>query len=309
MSSNRYPIPTAPPRYTDIRGWGWLPDGWLSYALLLRLDRPTGYWLLFLPAGFALTLNTHVEAGWMLWMLAVFLFGAVALRGAGCIINDFWDRELDRRVERTADRPLASGAISARRALVLFMGLIGVGVLVLLALPWRVWGWALASLPLIVLYPLAKRAFFAPQVILGLTFSWGVWLGWLAVNETLSAAPLWLYAGAFFWILYYDTIYACQDRGDDARLGLKSMPLTLGAHISEGLTAFAAATILCWAMALLLAGAGWLAWLGLGMAALWLVRQRQTLNIDDPAQCLAQFQGNARLGQMWLVLLVLSSFL
>ena len=304
MSKARYPIPKAPKYHTDLAGLGgWVPPALLPYAQILRLDRPAGYWLLLLPAWYALFIASP-EFGWQtVWLLLLFFIGAVALRGAGCVINDLWDRDLDRRVTRTADRPLASGALSGRRALALIFGLILVGVLVLLFLPWRVWGWAVLSLPLIALYPLAKRYIPTPQAALALTFSWGAILGWLAVQPHFTMATLWLYLGTFAWILYYDTIYACQDRVDDARLGLNSMPLFLGEALKPGLIAFAGLTLICWALALAYGQVGGFAWVGLLVFAGLIARQLHGFDPDRPAQCLDQFKANVAFGQVWCLFL------
>lgn len=301
-----YPIPKAPPRHSDLGTFGrWLPPALTPYVLLLRLDRPVGYWLLLLPAWFSI-LIAQQDFGWStLGLMLLFFLGAVALRGAGCVINDLWDRDLDRRVERTVDRPLASGAISGRRALAVFIGLLLVGVLVLLFLPGRVWVWALFSLPLIVLYPLAKRFLPTPQAVLGLTFSWGAILGWLAVEISLNLTTFWLYLAAFCWIQYYDTIYATQDMDDDQRMGLNSMPLFLGKHLEEGLAFFATLTLICWGAALVTGGAGFWAWIGLVVVGALIARQLLAFDRDDPARCLDQFKGNARIGQVWTLFLLI----
>ncbi len=306
MQNSPYPIPKAPPRHTDLANLGrWMPPHLLPYAQTLRLDRPAGYWLLLLPAWIAILLGSSALALWTLWTLALFFIGAVALRGAGCVVNDLWDRDLDRRVARTADRPLASGAISGRRALALIVALVGLGVLVLAFLPWRVWGLALLSVPLIVLYPLAKRVFPAPQLVLGVTFSWGALLGWLSVQVALAWPALWLYLGTVSWILYYDSLYATQDRRDDARLGLKSLPLLLGDWLVAGLWAFMALTLLCWGLALISSGAGVLSWTGLLLAGGLLAQQVHQFDADDPQTCLRQFQANVRFGQIWCGFLAL----
>ena len=306
MQKQTYPIPKAADRYTDIGSLGrWLPEPWQPYGQLLRLDRPAGYWLLLLPGWFAILLGSPALGWQTLGYLLLFFLGGVALRGAGCVINDLWDRDLDRRVERTADRPLASGRISGRRALALFIALVLLGVLVLAFLPWRVWIWAAGSLPLIVIYPLAKRYLPTPQVVLGLTFSWGALLGWLSVQSALGFAAFFLYLGTFFWILYYDTIYATQDREDDRRMGLNSMPLFLGDSLEQGLTLFALITLGLWATALAFAGAGIFAWLGLILVAGRFYQQLERFDSSSPAMCLTQFKANVGIGQLWCLFLAL----
>ena len=307
MAKQTYPIPKASARHTDLGNLGrWLAPELIPYAQLMRLDRPVGYWLLVLPSWFAILLGSNSFNFHTLWYMLIFLVGAVALRGAGCIINDLWDRDLDRWVSRTLDRPLASGILSGRRAIALFTALISIGILVLLFLPWRVWFWALASLPLIVLYPLAKRYIQAPQIVLGLTFSWGVILGWLTVQETLSWQSFWLYAGTFFWILYYDTIYATQDMADDHLLKLNSMPLLLGEYLFTGIQVFACLTLVCWVLALSSGSAGFLAWLGLFAVGTLLLNQLLKLQPADPIVCLKMFKSNVLIGQVWCLFLILA---
>ena len=216
--------------YTDIRARGWvarLPADWRPYALLARLDRPIGSWLLFLPGlwAFALAAPSWAEG---LRLTVLFGIGAVAMRGAGCVVNDLWDRDIDRRVERTRGRPLASGAVTPRQALAFLAGLCGVGLLVLLQLNRLAILLGVLSLLPILLYPLAKRVTNWPQAMLGLTFSWAAPEGMAAATGRLDAVALVLWAAAFFWILGYDTIYAHQDREDDAAVGIGSTALRWG---------------------------------------------------------------------------------
>jgi 4-hydroxybenzoate polyprenyltransferase len=198
------------------------------YLHLVRFYQPVGTLLLLFPCwwgGLAAT-----KEGINLSLLALFGVGAFAMRGAGCIVNDMWDRKIDAQVERTKHRPLASGAVSMREATLLLLILLSVGASVLVSLPPVVWKIALYSLPLVVLYPLMKRFFPLPQLFLGLTFNWGILVGWVAVKGTIDLAPLILYAAAVFWTLGYDTIYACQDAADDKKLGVHSAALTFGRH-------------------------------------------------------------------------------
>lgn len=284
--------------YTDIRSTGWvarLPQAWRPYALLMRLDRPIGSWLLFLPGLWAFAL---VAPDWRqgLWLTALFGLGAVLMRGAGCVVNDLWDRDLDRQVERTAGRPLASGALRARHALV-FLGLVLAAALLILLQLNRAAQWlGVASLLPVVLYPLAKRVTDWPQAVLGVIFSWAAPMGYAAVTGGLDAAAFALWAAGFFWILGYDTIYAHQDREDDALVGIRSSALRLGEKTRPFL-------ILCYGLAMgLLALAGWLAgltpWylLGLALPGAMLARQVIQLDIADPALCLRLFKANRDVG-------------
>jgi 4-hydroxybenzoate polyprenyltransferase len=284
--------------HTDIRTTGWvarLPQAWRPYALLMRLDRPIGSWLLFLPGLWAFAL---VAPDWRqgLWLAALFGLGAVLMRGAGCVVNDLWDRDLDRQVERTAGRPLASGALRARHALVFLALVLAAALLILLQLNGAAQWLGLISLVPVVLYPLAKRVTDWPQAVLGVIFSWAAPMGYAAVMGGLDAAALALWAAGFFWILGYDTIYAHQDREDDALVGIRSSALRLGEKTRPFL-------ILCYGLTMaFLALAGWLAglapWYLLGLAppGAMLARQVMLLDIADPALCLRLFKANRDVG-------------
>jgi 4-hydroxybenzoate polyprenyltransferase len=284
--------------HTDIRSGGWvarLPQAWRPYALLMRLDRPIGSWLLFLPGLWAFAM---VAPDWRqgLWLTALFGLGAVLMRGAGCVVNDLWDRDLDRQVERTAGRPLASGALRARHALVFLALVLAVALLILLQLNRTAQVLGVASLIPVVLYPLAKRVTDWPQAVLGVIFSWAAPMGYAAVTGGLDAAALALWAAGFFWILGYDTIYAHQDREDDALVGIRSSALRLGEKTRPFL-------ILCYGLTMgLLVLAGWLAglapWylLGLALPGAMLARQVIQLDIADPALCLRLFKANRDVG-------------
>ncbi len=284
--------------FTDIRAGGWvarLPAGWRPYALLARFDRPIGSWLLFLPGlwAFALAAPSWVEG---LRLTVLFGVGAVAMRGAGCVVNDLWDRDLDRRVERTRGRPLASGAVSPRQALFFLAALCLVGLLVLVQLDRAAILLGFASLLPIVLYPLAKRVTNWPQAMLGLTFSWAAPTGMAAATGTLGAEALALWAAAFFWVLGYDTVYAHQDREDDARIGIGSTALFWGARTGPFLLACYGGMLALLALAGWLAGLSALFWPGLLLPAALLVRQAVALDIHDPAGCLRSFHSNREAG-------------
>ncbi|MDO9710509.1 4-hydroxybenzoate octaprenyltransferase [Paracraurococcus lichenis] len=284
--------------HTDIRTQGLvarLPAGWRPYALLARLDRPIGSWLLFLPGLWAFA-AVAPDRGTGLWLTALFGIGAIAMRGAGCVVNDLWDRDIDRRVERTRGRPLASGAVTPVQALVFLAGLCLVGLLVLVQLNGAAILFGLCSLLPILLYPLAKRVTHWPQAMLGLVFSWAAPQGVVAATGALGPVAWLLWAAGFCWILGYDTIYAHQDREDDAAVGIGSTALRFGERTRPFLAA-------CYAAMLgLLAAAGWaagLAWPylpGLLLPAALLARQVATLDIHDPAHCLRLFKANREVG-------------
>ena len=293
------PVPYSPMSgHTDIRSTGWvarLPQAWRPYALLMRLDRPIGSWLLFLPGLWAFAM---VAPDWRqgLWLTALFGLGAVLMRGAGCVVNDLWDRDLDRQVERTAGRPLASGALRARHALVFLALVLAAALLILLQLNRAAQMLGVASLVPVVLYTLAKRVTDWPQAVLGVIFSWAAPMGYAAVTGGLDAAAFALWAAGFFWILGYDTIYAHQDREDDALVGIRSSALRLGEKTRPFL-------ILCYGLTMgLLVLAGWLAglapWylLALVLPGAMLARQVMQLDIANPALCLRLFKANRDVG-------------
>ncbi|MSO70912.1 MAG: 4-hydroxybenzoate octaprenyltransferase [Alphaproteobacteria bacterium] len=295
---------------SDIRAGHWLdrllPASALPYARLLRLDRPIGVWLLLLPCWWGLALAGGAGSR-TLPLALLFAIGALVMRGAGCIVNDLWDRELDARVARTADRPLASGAITPRQALAVLAGLLALGLLILLQFEPGVILLGAASLPLIALYPLAKRVTHWPQLVLGFTFNWGALLGWIAARGWVETSAVVLYLAGVAWTLFYDTIYAHQDKADDAKLGVRSTALLFGAHTRAWLIGFALATLTLLAAATSLAGLRWPVLLGLAGAALHLAWQLAKLDLDAPASCLATFRANRDFGLIVLLALIAGS--
>lgn len=284
--------------YTDIRAGGWvarLPEGWRPYALLMRLDRPIGSWLLVLPGFWAFAM---VAPSWGrgLWLTFLFGLGAVLMRGAGCVVNDLWDRDLDRQVERTAGRPLASGAVRPKQALAFLLGLLAVSLLILVQLPWVAILLGVLSLVPIALYPLAKRVTDWPQAVLGLVFSWAAPTGYAAATGGLDAAAFVLWAAGFFWILGYDTIYAHQDRDDDALVGIRSTALRLGESTRPFLIGCYAVMVVLLALAGWLAGLSWWFAAALSLPVALLARQVVLLDIRDPALCLRLFKANRDVG-------------
>jgi 4-hydroxybenzoate polyprenyltransferase len=284
--------------YTDIAADGWvatLPRRWRPFALLARLDRPIGAWLLFLPGLWSILLG---GASWRetAWLVALFFVGSFLMRGAGCVVNDMWDRDLDRQVTRTAGRPLASGALRMRQALVFLAALLAVSLVILLQLRPLAQLLGVASLGLVALYPLAKRVTWWPQLMLGFTFGWGAPMGYAAATGRIDATALALYAATVLWILGYDTIYAHQDREDDALIGLGSTARLFVDNSRPFLLACYGATC-----ALLLL-AGWRAGLGLpalvpfALAVVTLGRQIRALDVNDPGKCLRLFKSNREVG-------------
>ncbi|MFZ4409709.1 MAG: 4-hydroxybenzoate octaprenyltransferase [Paracraurococcus sp.] len=284
--------------YTDIQIGGLvarLPAGWRPYALLARLDRPIGSWLLFLPGlwAFALAAPDWAEG---LRLTLLFGIGAIAMRGAGCVVNDLWDRDIDRKVERTRGRPLAAGTVTPRQALVFLAGLCTIGLLVLVQLNPVAILFGLCALVPILLYPLAKRVTHWPQAMLGLVFSWAGPEGIAAATGRIDAVALLLWAAGFCWILGYDTIYAHQDREDDAAVGIGSTALRFGEDTRPFLAACYGATLALLALAGWVAGLHWAFLPGLLLPAALLARQVVALNIHDPAHCLRLFKANREVG-------------
>jgi len=286
------------PPHTDIIATGWvarLPRSWLPYLLLARVDRPIGFWLLFLPGLWGILL-VHAPVSETIRLVVLFAIGSLAMRAAGCVVNDLWDRDIDRKVARTAGRPLASGAIRAREALTFLAALLLAGLAVLLQLNHLAQLLGVASLLLVGLYPLAKRVTWWPQLMMGFTFGFGAPLGYAAASGRLDAAWAALYAAAILWDLGFDTIYAHQDREDDALVGVHSTARLFGQRTRPFLAACYSATILVLALAGWLAGLGGWFYPALLLPAALLARQVIALDIDDPAGCLRLFLANREAG-------------
>jgi 4-hydroxybenzoate polyprenyltransferase len=284
--------------HSDIAATGWvsrLPRAWLPFLLLARVDRPIGIWLLFLPGMWGILL---ARVAWpeTLRLILLFAAGSVVMRAAGCVVNDLWDRDIDRRVARTAGRPLASGAIRPRHALVFLAALLGCGLLILLSLNHLSQELGVASLALVALYPLAKRVTWWPQLVLGFTFGFGAPMGYAAAAGRIDLPWLLLDAAAILWDLGFDTIYAHQDREDDALVGVRSTARLFGERTRAFLAVCYAACVLLFALA------GWSSGLrswfliALTLPAGLLAWQVGTLDIHDPGRCLRLFRANREVG-------------
>jgi 4-hydroxybenzoate polyprenyltransferase len=284
--------------FTDIRAGGWvarLPAALRPYALLARLDRPIGVWLLFLPGLWGIVL-ARPEPLAALRLVLLFAVGSLVMRAAGCVVNDLWDRDIDRRVVRTAGRPLASGVLRPRHALAFLAALLLIGLGILLQLNRLAQLMGIASLLLVALYPLAKRVTWWPQLVMGFTFGFGAPMGYAAATGRIDLACAAIYAAAILWDLGFDTIYAHQDREDDALVGVKSTARLFGEHTRPFLAACYAGTVAMLAVAGLLAGlAPWFL-PALALPAVLLGRQVIVLDINDPAQCLRLFRANREAG-------------
>jgi 4-hydroxybenzoate polyprenyltransferase len=279
---------------TERRGFiGALPPQLRPYASLMRVDRPIGTWLLFWPCAWSVAL-AGVGGRWDLF-LWLFL-GAFAMRGAGCVYNDIVDRDLDRRVERTRLRPLASGRVSVRSAWVLIALLCAIGLLVLAQLNRTAATMALVSIAPVAAYPFMKRITWWPQAWLGLVFSWGALVGWPAVTGSLAWPPLLLWFGSIAWVVGYDTLYAIQDMEDDALVGVKSSARRLGDRAPLGVGLCYVAALLLWTAAIWSIRPDWLALLALIPAALHLANQALRADPKDGEGALRLFRSNRTTG-------------
>jgi len=304
------PAPTTLP---DAGRRNWLdrfaPDWLKPYGRLARWDRPIGWWLLLLPCWWASALATIAlgERVPDLWHLLLFMIGAIAMRGAGCTYNDLVDEDIDAKVERTAGRPIPSGAVSRRQAMVFLVlqALVGLAVLVQFN-AYTIW-LGIASLAVVAVYPFMKRVTSWPQFVLGLAFSWGALVGWTAETGSLAAASLLLYAAAIVWTIGYDTIYAHQDKEDDAIIGVRSTALLFGERTKPMLVLFFGATLVLLTAAIVQAGGGVVAFAGLLIAGLHMAWQVVTLDIDDPDNCLDRFRANRTTGLIVFVGLLLEA--
>ena len=293
---------------TERRGLiGALPQPLRPYASLMRLDRPIGAWLLFWPGAWAVALAGLGPGG--LALIGWLALGAWAMRGAGCVYNDIVDRDLDAQVERTRLRPLASGRVGMRGAWALLVGLSLVGLVVLLQLGRVAQLVALASLLPVAAYPFMKRVTWWPQAWLGLVFSWGALVGWPAVTGALGATAFVLWAGSVFWVIGYDTIYALQDREDDALVGVRSSALALGGHARAGILGCYASALALWAAALWRVRPDGRALVALAPVALHLAAQAARLDTGARSgNALATFRSNRFAGLlMFLACLVVGA--
>ena len=291
---------------SDIPAGNWIdrivPKFFRAYCRLARLDRPIGTWLLLLPCWWGCALASSSWPDWRMGLL--FGLGAVLMRGAGCTLNDLADRKFDARVARTSDRPLANGEISVVN------GVVFVGLQLLLAL-WILLQFnmfaiklGIASLLLVFIYPFTKRFTYWPQFWLGLTFNWGVLLGWAAVRGDLAQAPWFLYFAGILWTLGYDTIYAHQDKEDDLFIGVKSSALALGSNTIPWLILFYAGAIVLVGASGYVVGLSWPFFIGLLIGALHLGWQVKSVDIDHPRDCLLKFKSNRDFGFIILLSII-----
>lgn len=286
-----------------------LPPRLRPYARLARLDRPIGWWLLMWPCWWGTALAAvAADAPPNPWHLALFMLGAIVMRGAGCTYNDILDRDIDAQVERTRSRPIPSGQVSPEAATLFMIGLAFVGLAVVLQFNALTVVTSFGSLAIVAFYPLAKRVTDWPQFVLGLAFSWGAILGWTATQDGFAVAPFVLYAGCIAWTIGYDTIYAHQDRRDDAIIGVRSTARLFAGRTKPAVGIAYGLTVAAFAVALWLVEAGLASYLGLAAFAAHTAWQLSRVSTEDPASCLAAFRSNRWAGWLFFLGLVADTF-
>ena len=279
---------------SERRGFiGALPPRLRPYASLMRFDRPIGSWLLYWPCAWSVAL-AGVGGKWALFLWLG--LGAFAMRSAGCVYNDIINRDLDRRVERTRLRPLASDRVSLRSAWLLIAALCLVGLLVLVQLNLTAAVVALVSLAPVAAYPFMKRITWWPQAWLGIVFSWGALVGWPAVTGNLSWTAFLLWFGSIAWVVGYDTLYAIQDIEDDALVGVKSSARRLGDNAPLGIAIFYLLALVLWECAIWTVRPDWIALIALLPAALHLAGQAIRADTSDGPLALEIFRSNRTCG-------------
>lgn len=307
-------------RVADAPSGNWvyriLPVMLWPYAQLARWDRPIGWQLLLWPCWWSLALATNVrlvenfdasapfiDPSVILVVFAIYLVlfmtGAIAMRGAGCTYNDLVDKDIDAKVTRTASRPIPSGRVTSRQAKLFMILQALIGALVLFSFNWFSVKLGIASLIVVAIYPFAKRISNWPQLVLGLAFSWGALMGWATVFGDLGWPPLLLYAGSVLWVIGYDTLYAHQDKEDDALVGVGSTARLFAEKTKIALVILYGATLALFFGSYLMAGISWLAFAGLAIGAAHMGWQIKVLDIDDGDQCLKLFKSNNHFG--WIV--------
>ena len=275
--------------------WNALPNNYIKWIRLGRFDRPVGFWLLLLPGWWVLPL-TSLSLLECLKIMFIFLVGSIVMRSAGCTINDLWDKDIDKKITRTKNRPLAKGDISVNQALIFLLIMLLIGLICLYQLNTKTWFVAISAIPLVIIYPLAKRFTKWPQVVLGLTFSWAVPTAWASASENWNLGIILIYFATVFWIIGYDTIYGCQDKNEDEKLGVKNSAVSAKNFLS---TFVSISYILCFIL-LIVGGyflqANYFWFLGViicGLHLLFQVVKLQDLNKNHPLKI---FKSNVHLG-------------
>ncbi|NXG24047.1 COQ2 protein, partial [Grallaria varia] len=278
------------------------------YLRLMRLHQPAGTWLLYLPCTWSIGLAADPGSLPDWHMLSLFGVGAVLMRGAGCTINDMWDSDFDRKVARTATRPLAAGDISTFQSFVFLGGQLSLALYVLMCLNYYSIVLGAASLPLVVTYPLMKRITYWPQLVLGLTFNWGALLGWSAIKGSCDwSVCLPLYFSGIMWTLVYDTIYAHQDKRDDIMIGVKSTALHFKEDTKQWLSGFSLAMLFSLCVAGMNCNQTFPYYSAVAAVGAHLAHQIYTLDIDKPEHCWKKFASNRTVGILLFTGIVLGN--
>ena len=295
------------PAHTDIRAnhpvFRLTPPSVWPYLSLMRLDRPIGTWLLLLPGWWTIVMEARGITNMTLhhyYLLFLFALGSVIMRGAGCVINDLWDRDIDKAVERTRGRPLASGQVSVKQAIGFTAGLLALGFLILIQLPLVAILLGILSIFPVVLYPLAKRVTWYPQAVLGLTFNFGALIGAAAVSGYVPVTAVIIYIGGFFWTMGYDTIYAHQDIVDDGIVGIKSTALKFAEHSRLYIAGFYLVFAGLLYLSGVFSGAGFGFYMFWAVSAFHLLWQIYRWNPENPLDCLQKFRSNRDFGFLLL---------
>ncbi len=298
--------------HTDIKKLIWIeqfiPKSVRPYAYLMRIDRPIGVWLLLLPGLWGIVLASGGLSSMSarhLYYIFLFIIGSILMRGAGCVINDLWDRDLDKMVERTKGRPLASGLVTVKQGVWFLATLLLIGFVILLQFNITTIILGCLTVPLIISYPLMKRITWWPQAFLGLTFNFSALMGWSAVNGDVSASALLLYGAGIFWTLGYDTIYAHQDKDDDVMAGIKSTALKFGDNSKIWVGGFYALSLIFIIEAAYIANGLSYLLMFATFPALHLVWQIKSWKPDNQTSSLKIFRSNRDLGLMVLVLFLI----
>lgn len=313
-------MPEAPAQVADAPKNNWVdrfaPAATVPYLRLSRADRPIGTWLLYIPClwGVALAAMGDGFRLWDLWIAVSCGIGAFLMRGAGCTWNDITDRDFDGQVARTRSRPIPSGQVTVKQALIWMVAQAVIAALVLFSYNGLAILLGFASLALVAIYPFAKRFTWWPQVFLGLAFNWGAVLAYAAHAGTVALSTLFLYAAGISWTLYYDTIYAHQDKEDDALIGVKSTARLFGDRSRQALWGFMGLTLVLAAAAIATAPVSGVWQPLVALAGVWafgwhMAWQMRRLNVDDPTSCMAIFRANRNAGLILALFLAIAAFL
>jgi len=294
------------------------PTATRPYLRLSRADRPIGTWLLLIPCFWSIATASLMQGAFTtlhLWIIIGCSLGAWLMRGAGCTWNDITDRDFDAAVARTQSRPIPSGQVSVKGAVIWMIAQSLIAFAILLTFSWTAIALGVGSLALVCIYPFAKRFTWWPQVFLGLAFNWGALLAWAAVTGSLSWAPVLIYIAGIFWTLFYDTIYAHQDTEDDALIGVKSTARLFGENTSKWLKWFMAASVSFFGagLVLALAPATNVLQLVVALGGVWafgwhMMWQLSRLDIEDPDKCLMLFRSNRNAGLIPVLFLAAAHF-